>query len=277
VEELDRKLMELERNLISLRKVAVAFSAGVDSTLLLAVAKKVLGEDVIALTVSTELQPLHEIEMAKDIANGLGVRHLIIHLQILNNPQIAKNPKDRCYLCKKSVLAAILRSAKEKGFPVVVDGTNWDDANSTRPGLLALKDLGVRSPLAEAGLTKAEVRAASALLELATKDKPSNPCLATRIPFDSPLTVEKLLMVDRAEAGLRELGFADSRVRHHGDIARIEVPVTRFHDVLDKRSQIVESIKEAGFIYATLDLQGYRSGSMEETMKPAKPSSADDI
>jgi uncharacterized protein len=277
VEELDRKLMELERNLRSLGKVAVAFSAGVDSTLLLAVAKKVLGEDVVALTVSTELQPPHEIEMAKDIAQGLGVRHLIIHLQILNNPQIAKNPKDRCYLCKKSVLAAILRSAKEKGFLVVVDGTNWDDANSTRPGLLALKDLGVRSPLAEAGLTKAEVRAASALLELPTKDKPSNPCLATRIPFDSPLTVEKLRMVDRAEAGLRELGFGDSRVRHHGDIARIEVPVARFFDVLDKRSQIVESIKEAGFIYATLDLQGYRSGSMEETMKRAKPPSADDI
>jgi uncharacterized protein len=277
VEELDRKLMELERNLRSLGKVAVAFSAGVDSTLLLAVAKKVLGEDVVALTVSTELQPPHEIEMAKDIAHGLGVRHLIIHLQILNNPQIAKNPKDRCYLCKKSVLAAILRSAKEKGFPVVVDGTNWDDANSTRPGLLALKDLGVRSPLAEAGLTKAEVRAASALLELSTKDKPSNPCLATRIPFDSPLTVEKLRMVDRAEAGLRELGFGDSRVRHHGDIARIEVPITRFHDVLEKRLQIVESIKAAGFIYATLDLQGYRSGSMEETMKRANPPSADDI
>jgi uncharacterized protein len=114
-------------------------------------------------------------------------------------------------------------------------------------------------------------------LELSTKDKPSNPCLATRIPFDSPLTVEKLRMVDRAEAGLRELGFGDSRVRHHGDIARIEVPITRFHDVLEKRLQIVESIKAAGFIYATLDLQGYRSGSMEETMKRANPPSADDI
>jgi uncharacterized protein len=275
VEELDRKLTELERNIKSLGKVAIAFSAGVDSTLVLAVAKKVLGEDVMALTVSTELQPPHEIEMAKEVAHDLGVKHLIIHLQVLNNPKIAKNPLDRCYLCKKSVLAAILRSAKEKGFSVVLDGTNRDDANSTRPGLLALKDLGIRSPLAEAGLTKDDVRAASALLKLPTKDKPSNPCLATRIPFDSPLTVEKLRMVDQAEAGLRKLGFTDSRVRHYGDIARIEVPETRFLDALEKRAQIVQLIKEAGFIYAALDLQGYRSGSMEEAMKRAKPPSAD--
>ena len=180
-------------------------------------------------------------------------------------------------MCKKSVLAEILRSAKEKGFSIVADGTNWDDANSTRPGLLALKDLEIRSPLAEAGMTKDDVRAATALLELPTKDKPSNPCLATRIPFDSPLTVEKLRMVDRAEAGLRELGFADSRVRHHGDIARIEVPETRFLDILDKKVQIVQQIKEAGFIYVTLDLEGYRSGSMEETIKQSKPPSTDAI
>jgi len=266
-------LKELEKNIQSMGKVAIAFSAGVDSTLVLAIAKKVLGENVMALTVSTELQPPHEIEMAKDIAHGFRVRHLIIHLQLLNNPQIANNPKDRCFLCKKSVLAAILRSAKEKGFSIVVDGTNWDDANSTRPGLLALKYLGIRSPLAEAGLTKDDVRATSALLELPTKDKPSNPCLATRIPFDSILTVDKLRMVDRAEAGLRKLGFTDSRVRHYGDIARIEVPLTRFSDVLDKRVQIVQLIKEAGFIYATLDLQGYRSGSMEEAMKLDNPPS----
>ena len=260
-----------------MEKVAIAFSAGVDSTLVLAIAKKALGENVMALTVSTELQPPHEIEMAKDIAQRLGVRHLIIHLQLLNNPQIAKNPKDRCYMCKKNVLAEILRSAKEKGFSIVADGTNWDDANSTRPGLLALKDLEIRSPLAEAGMTKDDVRAATALLELPTKDKPSNPCLATRIPFDSPLTVKKLRMVDRAEAGLRELGFTDSRVRHHGDIARIEVPETRFLDILDKKVQIVQQIKEAGFIYVTLDLEGYRSGSMEETMKQSKPPSTDAI
>jgi uncharacterized protein len=274
VEELDRKLMELERNLKSLEKVAIAFSAGVDSTLVLAIAKKVLGDNVIALTVSTELQPPHEIETAKDIAQGLGVRHLIIHLQLLNNPQIAKNPKDRCYICKKSVLAAILRSAKEKGFSIVVDGTNWDDANSTRPGLLALEDLGIGSPLAEAGMTKEDVRSASALLDLPTKDKPSNPCLATRIPFDSPLTDGKLRMVDQAEAGLRELGFTDTRVRHHGDIARIEVPVNRFSDVLDKKEQIIQMIRGAGFVYAALDLRGYRSGSMDEATKANKHPSA---
>ena len=277
MEELDYKLKVLEKKIQLMEKVAIAFSAGVDSTLVLAIAKKALGENVMALTVSTELQPPHEIEMAKDIAQRLGVRHLIIHLQLLNNPHIAKNPKDRCYMCKKNVLAEILRSAKEKGFSIVADGTNWDDANSTRPGLLALKDLEIRSPLAEAGMTKDDVRAATALLELPTKDKPSNPCLATRIPFDSPLTVEKLRMVDRAEAGLRELGFTDSRVRHHGDIARIEVPETRFLDILDKKVQIVQQIKEAGFIYVTLDLEGYRSGSMEETMKQSKPPSTDAI
>ncbi len=277
MEELDRKLEELEKNIRSMGKVAIAFSAGVDSTLVLSIAKKALGENVMALTVSTELQPPQEIEMAKDMAERLGVKHLIIRLQLLNNPQIAKNPKDRCYLCKKSVLAAIMRSAKEKGFSNVADGTNADDASSTRPGLRALKDLGVRSPLAEAGMTKDDVRAASALLELPTKDKPSNPCLATRIPFDSPLTSEKLRMVDEAEVMLRKLGFPESRVRHHGHIARIEIPVAMFNDALEKRERIVQLIKSAGFIYATLDLQGYRSGSLEDAIRPDRPPIVDDL
>ncbi|MDD1743214.1 MAG: ATP-dependent sacrificial sulfur transferase LarE [Methanomassiliicoccales archaeon] len=267
MDELDQKLRALEGSLESMKKVAVAFSAGVDSTLLLAMSKRVLGENVLALTVSTELQPPHEIEMAKEIAQRLGVRLLIIRLQLLNNPEIGRNPKDRCYLCKRSVLAAILRSAKEKGFPIVADGTNADDARSTRPGLKALTELGVRSPLAEAEMTKEDVRAASARLDLPTKDKPSNPCLATRIPYDSALTVEKLNMVAEAEAGLRELGFADSRVRHHGAIARIEVPVARFKDIIVERERIVQIVKQAGFVYAALDLQGYRSGSLEEEIQ----------
>jgi uncharacterized protein len=267
VEELYCKLVELERDLESMGKVAIAFSAGVDSTLVLAIAKKVLDEKVMAITVSTELQAPKEIEMAKRIAQGLGAKHLIIHLQLLNNPQITRNPKDRCYLCKKSVLTSIFRSAKQNGYSIVVDGTNADDANSTRPGLRALRELGVRSPLSEVGLTKDEIRAASAILQLPTKDKPSNPCLATRIPFNSPLTQEKLHMIDKTEVGLRDLGFPEVRVRHYGDIARIEVPITRFIDILENRERIVQLVKRAGFVYATLDLQGYRSGSMEENIR----------
>jgi uncharacterized protein len=226
-----------------------------------------LDEKVMAITVSTELQAPKEIEMAKRIAQGLGAKHLIIHLQLLNNPQITRNPKDRCYLCKKSVLTSIFRSAKQNGYSIVVDGTNADDANSTRPGLRALRELGVRSPLSEVGLTKDEIRAASAILQLPTKDKPSNPCLATRIPFNSPLTQEKLHMIDKTEVGLRDLGFPEVRVRHYGDIARIEVPITRFIDILENRERIVQLVKRAGFVYATLDLQGYRSGSMEENIR----------
>jgi len=254
-----------------MKKVAVAFSSGVDSTLVLAVAKKLRGEKGIALTVSTEFQPAHEVDAAKDIAGKLEVKHHTVHLKLLNNPQISQNPEDRCYLCKKSLLAAIARSAKEQGFDVVVDGTNADDARTTRPGLRALHDLGVRSPLVDACMTKEEVRAASDLLGLPTKDKPSNPCLATRIPFYSPLTLDKLRMVDEAETRLRELGFPESRVRHHDDIARIEIPVAMFGDALEKREQIVQLIKEAGFIYAALDLHGYRTGSLEESVRREKP------
>ncbi len=260
-------MIELRKNLRSMGKVAIAFSAGVDSTLLLAFARQELNDSVLALTVATELQSSQEMETAKSIAHELGANHLVIRLHLLNNPQINKNPRDRCYLCKKSVMAAVLRSAKEKGFSVVVDGTNADDARSTRPGLRALKELGVRSPLAEAGMTKDEVRAASVLLELPTKDKPSNPCLATRIPFDSPLTVDKLHMIEQAEASLLALGFVESRVRHHGTIARIEVPLIRFQEILNKKEQIVRLIQDAGFTYAVLDLQGYRQGSLEEDSK----------
>ena len=248
-------------------RVAVGFSGGVDSTLLLRVARDVLGaEQVIAVIADTPSLPRKEFAEARALADAMGVVCEVIHPDELDDPRYAENSKDRCYFCKKHLFARIAALASERGFNAVLDGSNADDAGDYRPGRRAAAELGVISPLSEAGLTKAEIRALSVRAGLPTADKPAMACLASRIPYGSPVTAEVLGQVERAEEALKATGFTQCRVRHHGDVARIEVPEADLQRLVaaEGRRQLVEAIKASGFRYVTLDLLGYRMGSMNE-------------
>ena len=248
-------------------RVAVGFSGGVDSTLLLRVARDVLGaEQVLAVIADTPSLPRKEFAEARALADAMGVVCAVIDPAELDDPKYAENSKDRCYFCKKHLFERIAALASERGFNAVLDGNNADDAGDYRPGRRAAAELGVKSPLLEAGLTKAEIRALSARAGLPTADKPAMACLASRIPYGSPVTAEVLGQVERAEEALKATGFAQCRVRHHGDVARIEVPEAELQRLVaaEGRRQLVEAIKAAGFRYVTLDLLGYRMGSMNE-------------
>ena len=246
-------------------RVAVGFSGGVDSTLLLRVARDVLGAaQVLAVIADTPSLPRVELAEAHALADVMGVTCAVVHSTELDDPRYAENSRDRCYHCKRHLFTQIGAIAAERGFDVVLDGNNADDAGDYRPGRRAAEELGVKSPLLEAGLTKAEIRALSARLGLPTADKPAMACLASRIPYGSPVTVEALGQVERAEEALKARGFAQCRVRHHGDVARIEVPDADLPRLVaaEERHQIVDAIKAAGFQYVALDLQGYRMGSL---------------
>ena len=248
--------------------VLVAFSGGVDSTLLLRVAKDVLGSEVLAVTASSAVYPSEEMEQAKTLAQNLKARHEIIQTRELTNPKFVNNPKDRCYWCKKELFAELTSIARENDLSHVVDGSNLDDLDDFRPGMKAARELGVRSPLQEAMLTKADIRSMSKRMGLPTWSKPSLACLASRLPYGTRITRDKLVRIGRAERFLKDLGFTHIRVRHHDTIARIEVPkkdISRL--VSDKpRSQIVSYFKTLGYSYVTLDLEGYRTGSMNEVL-----------
>jgi len=246
-------------------RVAVGFSGGVDSTLLLRVARDVLGaEQVIAVIADTPSLPRKEFAEAYELAGAMGVSCEVICPSELDDPKYAENSKDRCYYCKRHLFAQIAALAAEQGYSTILDGNNADDANDHRPGRRAAVELGVISPLSEAGLTKAEIRALSVRAGLPTADKPAMACLASRIPYGSPVTAEALGQVERAEEALKARGFAQCRVRHHGDVARIEVPDADLPRLVaaEERHQIVDAIKAAGFQYVALDLQGYRMGSL---------------
>jgi len=245
----------------------IGFSGGVDSTFLFAVAGEALGERVLAVTATSETYPLRELREARELAAGIGGRHRVIVSEELDIPGFSENPADRCYHCKKELFSKLRAIADEEGLSHVLDGSNVDDLGDYRPGRNATRELSVRSPLIEAGLSKDDIRELSRAMGLATWNKPAFACLSSRFPYGVRITREKLARVDRAEEALRGLGFRVVRVRHHGEVARLELGPGEFLQAVNGlRDEIVRLVKEAGYAYVALDLQGYRTGAMNETL-----------
>ena len=262
-----RKLGLLKRILAEMEGVLVAYSGGVDSTFLLLVALEVLGENVLAVTAKSPIHPASESAAARELARRLRAKHLFVETGELDDPDFASNPPERCYLCKQRLLSKLKELADEHGLKQVVEGSNYDDLGKHRPGLRAVRELGVRSPLAEARLTKKEIRALSRQMGLPTWNKPAQACLATRFPYGEQLTLEKLRRVEVAEEFLRSLGLGQLRVRDHGVLARIEAAQKEMPRLLGKMApQVVDKFKALGYTYITLDLEGYRTGSMDEPL-----------
>ncbi len=268
---LDARLTALKKILEGLGQVVVAYSGGVDSSLLLRVASDVLGPEVYAVIASSPTYPDREIRAARALARRLKVRHEVIATNEMENPGFTANPPLRCYHCKKELMTEIRRIADRRGIAAIVDGQNADDAGDYRPGARAAAELGVRSPLRDAGMTKADIRALSKRFGLPTWNKPAMACLASRFPYDTPITAEALLRVERAEQALRKLGFGQLRVRHHDTVARIEVLPDEIVRLARPavRGRIVAALRKIGYPYVTLDLSGYRTGSMNETLGAA--------
>lgn len=264
--EAAHKLERLETLLAPLRKVVLAFSGGVDSTFLLAVLGKDPGRKVIAVTAFSPTHPQQEQEAARGLARLFSADHREITGDEINLEGFRTNPPDRCYHCKKHLFSKIEEIRMQEGCEVVLDGSNVDDLSDFRPGLRALKELGVRSTLQEAGLGKSEIRALSEEMDLPTWNKPSLACLASRIPYGTEITEEALTRIDRCEAFLLERVQGSVRVRYHGNLARIEVASAAFPELLTHREAIIGFFKQQGFAYVTLDLEGYRTGSMNEVL-----------
>jgi uncharacterized protein len=266
---LDTKFSCLNSILKDMGRVLIAFSGGVDSTLLLKVAKDVLGNDVTAVTALSATTPNHERKDAVRLAETIGVKHVQVETHELALSEFVKNPENKCYICKKERFAGLLQLAEQERCRYVLDGGNRDDHSDYRPGIQAVEELGVRSPLAEAGLNKAEIRRLSKTLGLDTWNKPSFACLASRIPYHSSITPEKLQQVDAGEEYLRALGLsAQLRVRHHGQIARLEIDPQDIPQYMETslRQKIVAYFKTLGFQYVALDLEGYSMGSLNRTL-----------
>lgn len=262
--ELKQKYDLLTERLRGFGSAILAYSGGVDSTLLLKVAKDVLGDKVIAATATSPTYPDYELADAEGMARQLGVRHVVFSSNELEIPGFAQNSTERCYHCKKELFQILKEEARRLGFNTLMDGSNQDDLKDFRPGRQAAKELTVRSPLAEAGLTKADIRELSRALSLPTWNKPSFACLSSRFPFGTEITPERLSQVDHCERLLRSLGFSQVRVRYHHDIARIEVEEKEIERFLDSnlRHQVVEGFESFGFKFVAVDLKGYRTGSL---------------
>lgn len=257
----------VEDILLSCGSVLVACSGGVDSVLLAAVAAKVLGDQAAAATAVSPSLAGGELEDARAAAMAAGIRHIEVPTDELENPSYAANAPDRCFHCKDTAYGTFTALAARESLAVVVDGTNADDSGDYRPGRRAARDHGVRSPLAEAGMTKQDIRDWARELGLAVWDKPAAACLSSRVPYGSPVTLEKLTRIDRAESALKALGFRQCRVRDHGTVARIEIEAELLPELLELREAVAAAVKQAGFGYVSLDLEGFRSGSMNEVIR----------
>ncbi|MHC4561273.1 MAG: ATP-dependent sacrificial sulfur transferase LarE [Planctomycetota bacterium] len=265
--DLQAKVGVCAARLAELGSVAVAASGGVDSSFLLALAARTLGtEKVLAVTARGAFYPPDEVTDAAEVAAGAGVQHVIVESDVLADPTVAANPPDRCYHCKKLIFAAVKRLAAQRGLAGVASGDNADDPSDHRPGLRAIRELDIATPLLDAGLTKADIRAASAAMGLLTADKPSGACLASRVPYGRPLTPEGLDRIDAGEKALREMGFRQCRLRDHDPVARIEVVPEQLNQALGMRESILAALKPLGYTYVTIDLEGFRSGAMNETL-----------
>jgi len=267
--------MDVEPNVARLREllggldsVLVAFSGGVDSTFLLHEAAAVLGPRCVALTTVSPTTPQGDLDDAVRFAQALAITHLVRQTDELAIPGYAENPVNRCFFCKDNLFVICAAEARERGIAVVLDGANLDDLHDHRPGLAAAAEQGVRHPLVEAGLTKAEIRAASRAAGLDTWDRPASPCLSSRFPYGTPITREALARVAAAEDVLRALGLRDLRVRHHDTLARIEVPVEAMPMLLDPsvRERVTAELRRLGYLWVTLDLAGFRSGSLNDVL-----------
>ena len=268
MDALHEKKQYLENYLRELGSAAVAFSSGVDSTFLLKVAHEVLGDRAIAVTARSCSFPARELNEAKAFCQSEGIGQIVVETDELSIEGFRQNPKNRCYLCKRELFARFRDIARERGFAFVAEGSNLDDDGDYRPGLTAVAELGIKSPLREAKLTKADIRALSREMGLPTWDKPSYACLASRFVYGETITEEKLSMVDRAEQQLLDLGFRQVRVRVHGNLARIEIERGQFEQIIKPEisSRLDRYFRELGFLYVALDLGGYQMGSMNKTL-----------
>jgi pyridinium-3,5-biscarboxylic acid mononucleotide sulfurtransferase len=275
---LEKKVSKLKNYLGSIDSAIIAFSGGVDSTFLLKIASDILKNKVMAVTAKSPTFTQTELKDSKTIARQLKVKQVIIQTGELSNKSFTANDRERCYYCKNELLGLFSKYAKKNNFRYIFDGSNYEDADDWRPGAKAVKKWGVISPLKEAGLTKDEIRIASKELGLSTWDKPAAACLASRIPYGTKITEDLLQKISSAESVLKKLGFRQVRVRHHGNIARIELQALDMHKILDIKikNTVIKALKELGYLYITLDIEGYTTGSMNKTLElnPEKRKSA---
>ncbi len=268
---IERKWNHLKTLLHDMQKAVLAYSGGVDSSLLLKAACEAMGSRVIAVTAVSKTYPAGELSAAEEFALSLCVRHRVLYTEELNSESFVRNTSDRCYHCKKELFEKLRQIAASEGISSVIEGSNTDDLGDYRPGRKAAQEFSIRSPLVEAGISKAEVRELARYLNLTVWDKPSLACLSSRIPYGTRITPEILAIIQSAEDQLRVLGFRQMRVRHHGETARIEISRTDFGRLLidETAAQITAALKKLGYTYVCLDLEGYRTGSMNEGIKKA--------